>query len=278
MTLARRQTIRYWTISVIAWIVVLILCIPLLWMVASSLKGPTEIISGSPTFLPKVVDWTNYAELLPGDFPTWFRNSVVVSFSTVAVVIVIGTLAAYSLTRFRYPGRRVAAVAVLFTYLFPSVLMLVPLFLIISELKINNTLFALIVANTTFALPLTIWLLRSYFLSVPPQVEEAAMVDGASRLRGFVEVVLPQVAPGVISTAIFAFIVSWDDYLFASIFISSPQLRTLPVGLASYASDLSPEWGLLMASSVMTTLPVLIVFALLQRQLLPDVSAGAVKA
>jgi ABC-type glycerol-3-phosphate transport system permease component len=278
MSLTGRQAIRYWLVTVVAWIVVLILCVPLMWMIASSLKGPTEIISGAPTFLPKVVDWTNYAELVSSDFPVWFRNSVFVSLATVAVVIVIGTLAAYSLTRFRYPGRRIAAIAVLFTYLFPSVLMLVPLFLIISELKINNTPLALILANTTFALPLTIWLLRSYFLSVPAQVEEAAMVDGASRLRGFAEVVLPQVAPGIISTAIFAFIVSWDDYLFASIFISSPQLRTLPVGIATYASDLSPEWGLLMASSVMTTLPVLIVFALLQRQLLPDVSAGAVKA
>jgi ABC-type glycerol-3-phosphate transport system permease component len=168
-------------------------------------------------------------------------------------------------------------VAVLFTYLFPSVLMLVPLFLIISELGINNTHIALVLANTTFALPLSVWLLRSYFMSVPVQVEEAASIDGASRLRGFVEVVLPQVAPGVISTAVFAFIVSWDDYLFASIFVSSSRLQTLPVGLKTFASDMSPEWGLLMASSVLTTLPVLVLFAFLQKRLLPDLSAGAVK-
>jgi ABC-type glycerol-3-phosphate transport system permease component len=273
-----RAHLKVIALTLVAWALVIVVVFPLVWMVSTSLKGPTEVISSHPSLLPGTIDFGNFQKLFASDFPIWFRNSVIVSLGTVCVVISISALGAYSLTRFKFPGRGVVAVVVLFTYLFPSVLMLVPLFLIISQLHLNDTYLALILADTTFALPFALWLLRSYFMAVPVQVEEAALVDGASRLAAFVEIVLPQVAPGIASTAIFTFILSWDDYLFANVFTSSSDMKTLPVGIARYAQELNADWGVLMAGSAAITIPVLILFGVLQRGLLPNLSAGAVKA
>lgn len=273
---ARAKT-RMLSLTAIAWILIVILLFPFIWMLFSSFKGPTEILSFPPTIFPKQISLVNYQKLFAGDFLYWLRNSLVVAFSTVVLVITLSTLGAYSITRFNYPGRSTISVAVLITYLFPPVLMLIPLLLIISAFQIADSYLALIIANTTFALPFSMWLLRSYFLSVPIEVEEAAMVDGASRARAFFEVVLPQVSPGIISTATFTFILAWDDYLFASTFTSSNNSQTLPVGIARYADELSADWGVLMAAAVAITVPVLVLFAILQARLIPNLNAGAVK-
>lgn len=263
--------------TILAWSVILTINFPLIWMISSSLKSDRENNSVPPTILPQTLEFGNYARLFSGDFMIWVRNSLFVASGTVVIVIVLGTLAAYSLTRYQYRGRQAIATIVLFTYLFPPVLMLVPIFLIISKLGMSNTPFALILATTTFALPFSIWLLRSYFMSVSMDTEEAAMIDGASRFTAFIEIVIPQVSPGVISTAIFTFILAWDEYLFASVLISSPDRKTVPIGIASYANELTSEWGVLMAASILTTIPILALFSLLQRRLLPDLSAGATK-
>jgi ABC-type glycerol-3-phosphate transport system permease component len=263
--------------TVLAWGIVLVLASPLAWMVLSSFKGPTEIIALPPTLWPQVFDPINYIHLFQGDFLIWFRNSLIVALSTTVLVNTVGTLGAYAITRLRFKGRSFAATVVLFTYMFPPVLMLVPLFIIFAALRVNDTYIALILADSTFGLPFAIWLLRSYLLSVPVQVEEAAMLDGAPRWVAFVEVVVPQIRPGIISVAIFSFILCWDDYLFASIFTSSSDMKTLPVGIARYANELNADWGVLMAASVATILPVLLVFAFLQSRLLPGLNAGAVK-
>lgn len=270
---------RLWLIgtTMLAWVIILFLNFPLLWMISSSLKNDRENNSISPTLLPQDVVFSNYTRLFQGDFLIWMMNSAIVASSTVVVVIVLATVAAYSLTRYTYRGRKPLATVILFTYLFPPVLMLVPIFVIISGLGLSNTRLALVLATTTFALPFAIWLLRSYFLSVPIDIEEAAMIDGASRPRAFIEIVIPQVSPGIISTAIFTFILAWDEYLFASVLISSPERKTVPIGIATYANELTSEWGMLMAASVAATIPVLVLFAILQKRLLPDLSAGATK-
>ena len=259
----------------VAWSFIAVISLPMAWMLASAFKTPEDILR--PDFLPRQLSLENFQKLFAGEFFTWFGNSLIVAGISVPLVIFLGTLAAYSMTRFTYPGRSGIAVAVLFTYMFPSTLMLVPLFLIVADLGLNGTYWALVLANTTFALPFAVWLLRSYFLGVPPEVEEAAMVDGASRLSAFVQVVLPQVMPGIISTSVFAFIQAWDEYMFASIFASGSEMMTLPVGVARYSDELNADWGVLMAASVCSTLPVVVLFAFMQRKLLPDLNAGAVK-
>jgi ABC-type glycerol-3-phosphate transport system permease component len=269
--------VRKLTFTVIAWGFLAATAFPLYWMLVSSLKGDAEILAYPPTMWPRELTLLNFQRLLAGDFMIWFVNSVFVALSTTALVIVVGTLAAYSLTRFDYPGREVLAFSVLFTYMFPSVLMLLPLFLIVNNLRLNDTYLALILANTTFALPFAMWLLRSYFASIPIQIEEAAMIDGAPRLGAFIEVVLPQAVPGIISTAIFTFIRAWNDYLFALVFISTASRKTLPIGIASYANELTTQWGPLMAASVAVTVPALIFFMVLQRRLVSGFGSGAVK-
>ncbi|MDA0338276.1 MAG: carbohydrate ABC transporter permease [Proteobacteria bacterium] len=277
MVRRHRDLLKTSGITMLAWAFVSIINIPLFWMISSSLKSPQEMLSTTPQILPSSIDLENYRTLFAGDFLTWFFNSLLVAGETTAMVIVAGTLGAYGLTRFDFRGRRPMAVVVLCTYLFPSILMLVPMFMTIASLKLSDTHLALVMANTTFALPFSLWLLRSYFLSVPVQTEEAAMIDGASRLRGFVEIVVPQITPGVISTSIFTFIIAWNEYLFASTLISTSTKRTLPVGIARYADELTPDWGILMAATVSVAIPVLMFFSFLQSRLIPEVSAGATK-
>ena len=272
-----RKILNTFYVTLLAWTFVTVLNIPLFWMVSSSLKSAEEMLSTTPNILPSRIDLENYHTLFAGDFLIWFLNSLLVAFETTAMVIVAATLGAYGLTRFDFRGRRPMAVVVLCTYLFPSILMLVPIFMTIASLRISDTHLALVMANTTFALPFSLWLLRAYFLSVPVQTEEAAMIDGASRLRGFVEIVVPQITPGIISTSIFTFILAWNEYLFASTFISTSTKRTLPVGIARYADELSPDWGVLMAATVSVAIPVLIFFSFLQARLIPQLSTGATK-
>lgn len=268
---------RKLVVTFFAWAFALVISAPLLWMISSALKARQEVLSRPPKLFPTSLYWGNFRDLFAGDFLIWARNSVLVALGTVIVVIFVATLAAYSIARFDFPGRKVFSVMVLFTYLFPSVLMMVPLFLIVTALGLSDTKVALVLADTTFALPFAIWLLRSYFAAIPPHVEEAALVDGARRLRAFADVVVPQVWPGIISTSIFIFIMTWNDYLFALIFTSSRESRTLPVGIASYTNELNVQWGTLMAASVAITVPVLILFMFLQKRLVPELSAGATK-
>ena len=165
-------------------------------------------------------------KLLTGTkFLTYFGNSVIVSVATTVLVIVVGVLGAYSLVRFSYPGRERLAQLVLFTYLLPSVVLIIPLYLMLVSLGLANTLFSLTIAYTTFALPFALWLLRSFMAGIPQDLEAAAMVDGASRMGAFFDVILPQALPGIISTALFTFILAWNEYLYALVLVNPGQPR-----------------------------------------------------
>jgi len=265
-------------VTLVAWAVVGATAFPLFWMLSSSFKPQAELVAVPPRWLPSQFSVASYSRVFTQtDFGLWFMNSTIVAVVTMCLVVTVGLLGAYSLTRFHFRGKNALALAVLFTYFFPPVLMLIPLFLILSYARLTDTYFSLIVANATFTLPFALWLLRSYLHAIPAQLEEAAMVDGAARLRAFVDVVIPQALPGIITTAIFTFIHTWNDYLFALVFISSSVRATLPLGIAGFANSLTVDWGALMACSVAVTLPALAFFAVLQKQLVTGAGAGAVK-
>jgi multiple sugar transport system permease protein len=263
--------------TILIWPLVLLIAFPLYWMLVSSVKTEREVMAQPPTIWPEDFTLENFDALRGLNFGTWFFNSVVVAAATVGVVLVLATLASYSLVRCKYPGRSVVSGSMLVAYLFPQVLMLVPLFLVISNLGLNDTYMALILANVTFSLPLALWLLRSQFEAVPRELEEAASVDGASWLLTFTRIFLPQVLPGILSTAIITFILAWNNYLFALVFVSSADLKTLPVGIATYSNELNTQWGPLMASCVAVSVPVLVVMTLLQRQFMRGASSGGLK-
>ncbi|RMH52967.1 MAG: carbohydrate ABC transporter permease [Alphaproteobacteria bacterium] len=265
--------------NLIAWALVLVIAFPLAWMVVTALKPQSELFRRPPGFLPEAPTLDHFRRLLEETpFATYFGNSVILATATTAVVIALATLGAYSLVRFRYRGRESLAFLVLFTYLLPSVVLILPLYLMMVRLGLANTLASLVIAYTTFALPYALWLLRSFMAGVPEDLESAALVDGASRLGAFRDVILPQLVPGIISTALFTFILSWNEYLYALVLVNSDAARPLTTGVMSMLiSAFNIEWSLLMAASVMMSLPLIVVFAFLQGYLTRGFGAGAVK-
>jgi len=265
--------------NLFAWTVILLIVLPLVWMITTSIKPQSELFLIPPAFFPEEVTFEHYRRLLTETpFLTYLRNSVILAGGTTVLVIVVATLGAHSLVRFSYPGRETIAGAVLFTYLLPSVVLVIPLYFLMAALGLVNSLFSLVIAYTSFALPFALWLLRSFMSAIPPDLEAAAMVDGASRFRAFIDVILPQAAPGIISTALFTAILAWNEYLFALVLINSDASRPLTTGVMSMlVTSFNIEWSLLMAASVMMSVPLLVVFVFLQKYLTRGFGAGAVK-
>jgi multiple sugar transport system permease protein len=274
-----RRPLGYALYSLAAWCVVLVIAFPLLWMLSTAFKPDSETFALPPTLLPQHPTIEQFSRLLrETPFLTYMLNSVIVGIITTVLVITLAVIGAYGLVRFRFPGRDAIAHFVLFTYLLPAVVLLLPLYLMISRLGLANSLFGLVLAYTTFCLPFALWLLRSFVMGIPIDLEEAAMIDGAGRMRAFVDVVLPQALPGIISTALFSFIMSWNEYLYALVFINVDDRKTLPPGVLTMLNqNQNVEWALLMAASVLMTLPVLIFFSFLQKHLTSGFGAGAVK-
>jgi len=262
-----------------AWTMVLIVIFPLLWMVSTALRPESELFAFPPALLPSRPVLTHFVRLLAETpFPVYMLNSVIVAVATTLLVITVAILGAYSLARFRYRGRQAIGWMILFTYLLPSVVLLLPLYMLMGSLGLTNSLVSLVIAHTTFALPFSLWLLRSFIEGIPIDLEEAARIDGASRFGAFWDVVLPQALPGIISTAIFSFILSWNEYLYATVLISRDSSKTLPPGVITMlTSAFNVEWPLLMAASVVMSVPLILIFSFLQRFLIRGWGAGGVK-
>ena len=266
-------------VNVVAWTAVFVVVFPLIWMILTSIKPQFELFRIPPSVLPEQVTFEHYWRLLDETpFLRYFRNSTIIAVATTLLVIVVATLGAYSLVRFSYRGRERLAVMVLFTYLLPSVVLIIPLYLMMVNIGVANSIASLVIAYTTFALPFALWLLRSFMKGIPPDLESAALVDGASRMGAFVDVILPQALPGIISTALFTFILAWNEYLYALVLVNSDEVRPLTTGVMNMlVSSFNIEWSLLMAASVMMSVPVIIVFALMQKHLTRGFGAGGVK-
>ncbi|MEI8191494.1 MAG: carbohydrate ABC transporter permease [candidate division NC10 bacterium] len=205
---------------------------PFLWMFSTSFKPPAEVFATPPTLIPQDPTWENFQRLFTAThFLTYFWNSLIVSGLAVLLTMAVSAAGAYSLTRYRYPGREKIAGLILCTYMFAPIMVVIPFFILVKKIGIENTHFALVLALTSFCLPFTLWLLRAFFQTIPIELEEAAMVDGASRLRAVVYIILPLALPGIIATSIFTFILAWNDFIFARILIAADELKTLPVGV-----------------------------------------------
>ena len=264
----------YWCAAIL----LIFTAFPFFWMVSTSFKSLREIFVYPPYFLPKDVTLANFARLFEQTrFLTYFKNSVFVSTLTVVFTMAIATAGAYSLTRFRFYGREKIASLILFTYMFAPIMIIIPFYVLIKKIGIANTHLALIMAYTAFCLPFSLWLLRTFFQSIPLVLEEAALVDGATRLRAIVHVILPLALPGIIATAIFTFILAWNDYIFVRILITSDNLKTLSVGIADLYNATVIDWGMIMSGGMLITIPVLVFFIFIQRYLIAGWGTGAVK-
>ena len=251
---------------------------PFFWMLSTSLKESSEVFASPPTLVPRHLTLGNFARLLTEtNFATYFGNSLTVSFATVVLTLGVSAVGAYGLTRFRFPGRETIAALILLTYMFAPIMVIIPFYILVKQLGVVNTHLALVLSYTTFCLPFCLWLLRAFFQSVPLELEEAALVDGAHRGRAVWHVVLPLALPGIIAAGIFTFILAWNDFLFALVLISSDELKTLPVGVNDLFNATIVDWGMIMAAGVMITLPTVGFFAGVQRYLIRGWGSGGLK-
>jgi multiple sugar transport system permease protein len=257
---------------------VVIVLFPFYWMTVTSLKGEVQMRSLVSMFWPRPFLLDNYRQLLARtDFLAWFGNSVIVAVSSTLLATAIGTIGAYALARLSFLGRAFMSSAVLITYLVPPSILFIPLYAQMRTLGLADSRAGLIAAYPSFTVPFVTWLLMGYFESIPVELEEAAMIDGATRFGAFRRVILPLAAPGVLAASLYAFTQSWNEFLYALVFITDVKLRTLPVGLSSFITGDVYGWGYLMAGAVLTTLPVIAAYIYLQRYMVEGLTAGSVK-
>jgi multiple sugar transport system permease protein len=251
---------------------------PFYWMTITSFKSEEQMRSLVSMFWPKPLVGENYEQLLnKTDFVKWYGNSATVAIASTLVATAVGTIGAYALARLKFLGRGFMASATLITYLVPPSILFIPLYAQMRNLGLANSLAGLIAAYPSFTVPFVTWLLMGYFESIPEELEEAAMIDGATRFGAFYRVVLPLSAPGVLAAGLYAFTQAWNEFLYALVFITDGKLRTLPVGLASFITGDVYGWGYLMAGAVLTTLPVIAAYIYLQKYMVEGLTAGSVK-
>lgn len=283
MSVATLAALRHheWTRRAISYallgIAVLFILFPIYWMVITSLKLPREIFR-VPSLWPRVFTWNNYNALLAdGNFVAAIRNSLIVASCVTAIALVIASLAAYSMVRFRYKFRGFFGRLILFAYLTPTSLLFIPLSIVVARLGLGNSLHGLILVYLTFSLPVATWLLQGYFRAIPRELEEQGMIDGLSRLGTLFRIVLPLSAPGLAAVAIFVFTGAWNELLLALVLVTSHSQRTAPTALSyMITSDVLP-WGPLMAGAVVSSLPLMILYLVAQRYMVPGATAGSVK-
>jgi len=258
-------------------LVLLVVSLPFLWTLLSSFKVTSEIISATPTLLPQEATLDHYRRLFSAaSYGTYLRNSLLVALGSMAINVVLTVLAGYSIYRCRYPGRAFLSRAIILVYVFPVVILMIPIYKTMARLGLVDSVLSLIIINVTFAAPFSVWLIGPFFESIPRQVEEAAEIDGAGRLTTLRRVVLPLIRPGVATVAIFSFISSWTEYTFANILIFNEGSKTLPVGLSRLVTQYQVDWGLVTAGAVMTSLPVLVLFAFVGRYFVDSIT-GSIK-
>lgn len=269
-----RTVARYASVAMVLAVVLL----PMYWMVIGSFKTFPELTSPRPTFWPRTFTLDHYRRLFEQvPFVTYFLNSVYVATGATLITLVLASLAAYSVYRCRYRGREALFQAFISIYIFPRVLLIIPLYVTFTRLGIIDTLLALVIVNVTVVAPFSIWMLRAFFTGVPLELEDAAMVDGATRIQVLVRIFLPLSAPGLAALALNSFLMSWTEYLFAAIFIISDTNKTLPIGMAHFLEQYFIDWGLLMSSSVIIAIPPILLFGLMGRWFISGLTAGAVK-
>ncbi|MCX5521195.1 carbohydrate ABC transporter permease [Kaistia defluvii] len=279
ITTSRRARLG-WNIATYAVLLTLtVFCIfPLLWTLLTSLKYEADIVTQTMQYIPKRITFENYVTIwTQSGFPTLVFNSFVVTATTVVLCLITGTLAAYSFSRFHYPGRGALMLGYLVIRMFPAVLMIIPLFILMRGVGLLDSRFGLALAYTSFLLPLFVWMLKGFFDAAPKELESAARIDGCTRIGAMIRIVLPLARNGLVATSVFVAIAAWNEFLFALMLTTSQGSRTWPVGLQLMVGEFQLPWGVLAAGGIISIIPVMILFAIVQRTMVHGITAGAVK-
>lgn len=248
---------------------------PFLWSLSTSLKLKAEILQMPPKFLPWPATVENYHGILTAGFPRYLLNSAIVAVCSVAVVVLVSVHAGYAAARYEFRGKSAMLFLILTGMAMGELSTVLPLYFFGSRLRILDTYGVLILANSAFIAPLAIWFLQGYFRSIPPQMEEAALIDGTSRAGALYRIVLPSAMPGLVTVSLISFVHSWNEFILALVLTSSSTMRTVPVGIHLFLTDYGVEWGSITAAGILSILPVLLLFLLLQRHFLRGLTAGA---
>ena len=259
-------------------LIMFILLAPFLWILIASFRPNMELVRNQ-TLIPQNITLENYVSLFAKSaYWKWVINSFIVSIYTVILSLPLIVAGAYSVYRTQFRGRNVLSFFLLSVYIFPTALLVVPIFKIFDGLSLIDSHLGCALMNTAFAVPFGIWLLQAFLRSLPPELEEAAAVDGISKIRTLFQIIIPQAAPGIIAIAMFAFIVSWTEYLFAMTLLLSNDLHTLPIGLTGIVfGQYRVNWGFAAAGAVGSAIPVFILFLIVGRWFIRGISAGAIK-
>lgn len=257
--------------------VVLYCVLPFAWQILTSLKFDRDI-NKIPPLLPARITFEHYWNVFSfNNFSNYIRNSIIVSVVTTLISLLIGSFCAYALSRLRFRGKGVILGFTLASSMFPQIAIVSTLYLIFKSLQLLNTYVPMILSNLTFTLPLSIWILTSFFKSIPVSLEEAALIDGCSRWQVLLRIFLPVAAPGIFTCAILVFIMAWNEFLFAVTFTTTPASQTIPVGIAFFPQMFHVPWGDLAAATVLVTIPLIILTLVFQRRIIYGLTAGAVK-
>lgn len=251
---------------------------PLYWITISAFKPRNELISQTPTLLPQEWTLTNFERLFSAtSYPVYLANSSIVALGTTVVSLVVSLAAAYGLYRLRVPGGGKIAGVVLMSYMIPGTLLIVPLYVTLNSIGLIDSHAGLVLVNVAFTAPFCTWLLRGFIQSVPAELDEAAALDGAGPIRTMVQIVLPLLLPGVATVSVYSFVYSWTEFVFASQFVLSNRLHTLPIGLKAIVGQYTVDWGLVTAGTVFTLLPTVILFLAVGRYFVGGLINGATK-
>jgi ABC-type glycerol-3-phosphate transport system permease component len=230
---------------------------PIYWAFITSFKKLPEMMASKPTFFPNEYTLAHYQTVLfQSKYFVFLKNSLLVGVLSTTLTLILSTGAGYAVSRLKFHGKRLYSIAILTVYLFPGILLIIPLFRVMASLGLYDNIWSVVLVHVLLALPFSVWTLSTFFDAVPLELEEAARIDGASRLRTMWMVYLPLIVPGLATVAIFSFVVSWNDFLFPAILLSSPNVQTIPVGIAGWTSTYAINWGQVTAASILTIIPV----------------------
>ena len=259
-------------------VLALFMLFPIAWMFAVSLKTEAETYNTPLTWIPNSPTLVNYVTIWQEmDFGRYFQNTLIVAGLTTALAIVVAAPAGYAVSRFRFRGRDAFSGFLLASQMFPRVILIVPYFITMRVFGLVNTFTALVLIYVAFAVPFCIWMLRGHYASVPMELDEAAILDGCSPFQVFRRIVLPLILPGVVATAVFAFLVAWNEFLFALVLATDRNMSVITVGLASLIGEYKTQWNELMAATIVGSLPAMFLYAVLERYLIRGLSSGATK-
>lgn len=273
-----QQKIRDLLVVIVTFLIIGLILFPFFWMIVSSLKPPTQLLVRKLQFIGNQLTLKNYRGIFEAGFLRFILNSILVcTTATIISVTLISSPAAYAISRYHFPGRNSILAMIGFTQMFPWVILVTPVFMIFWALHLVNSYLGLIIVYISITVPFSIYMLVGYFETIPKALDEAAVIDGCSILGTIFRVILPISLPGLVATSAYTFAVTWNEFIFALTLMTQTEKKTVPVGVANFFGQYTTDWGIVMAASVVATVPTVIFFLLLQRHLVTGLAAGAVK-